>query len=297
MAHFSQGQADASGTPPPFGPLVSIVIPYYNQPDFVLAAVLSAKEQTYTRIEVIVVDDGSLVPAEPLLAGVDGITVLRTENRGVSAARNLGFANSTGDMLIFLDGDDVLLPNAVETQIHALGAQPGAGLSFGSCIFIDADNHEIGKGRLCRPRPDYFITLLECNPIACPGAAMIRRTAFVAAGRFDEQFRLCEDYQLYLRIARYQPLVRHEECVVKYRKHENNISRDQAKMFVTTMAVLDEMVPLLTKSERRRLPHARRRWAHQMHRKSSLVYRVRTLYFAMRAMANVPFTAWFLRTK
>src|SRR5208283_2547541 len=83
-------------------PLVSIIIPYYQQPAFLAESVRSAKAQSYPNIEIIIVDDGSPVSAEPLLKKIKGIKLLRTNNGGVSAARNLGFQISSGDYLIFL---------------------------------------------------------------------------------------------------------------------------------------------------------------------------------------------------
>ena len=71
---------------------------------------------------------------------------------------------------------------------------------------------------------------LEANPIACPGAAMLRRQAFVEAGLFDETFQIVEDYRLYLMLARSFPVAQHQSCVVEYRQHANNASSDKHAM-------------------------------------------------------------------
>jgi glycosyltransferase involved in cell wall biosynthesis len=282
-----------TGIPVKPAPLVSIIIPYYNQPAFVAEAVLSAKQQTYPNVETIVVDDGSAIPADAILQEVSDVLILRTGNGGVAAARNFGFQRSSGDYLIFLDSDDRLLPGAIEAHLQALHDHPEAGLSFGPAKFIDGSGTEIQPAHICRPRKDYFLMLLECNPIACPGAAMHSRKAFIAAGLFDESLRICEDYHLYLRIARQAPLARHAACVVEYRKHNANISQSQDRMLASTMVVLDRMESTLTDSERRRLPHARRRWKHTFRRRSTLGYRLRGLYFSFRAMLDVPLLSYF----
>jgi len=274
-------------------PLVSIIIPYYNQQAFIADAVGSAKRQTYPNIEIIVVDDGSPVPAEPLIKTIEGIQLLRTENRGVSAARNLGFQRSLGEYLIFLDADDVLSDGAVEAHLKALCAHPVAGLSFGALRMIDENGRQIRPPHICRPRKDYFLMLLEGNPIGCPGAAMMRRENFVAAGLFDASLRIVEDYDLYLRIARRAPLVQHALCVVEYRQHYGSISRSKDKMLLATMTVLDRLENTLTKSERKRLNHARRRWKHEFRRKDTLAYRARSLYYSFRAMLSVPVSSYF----
>jgi glycosyltransferase involved in cell wall biosynthesis len=274
-------------------PLVSIIIPYYNQRAFIADAVGSAKLQTYPNIEIIVVDDGSQVPAESELREIDGIQLLRTENRGVSAARNLGFQRSSGEYLIFLDADDVLSPDAVEAHLNTLFAHPVAGLSFGAIRMIDENGRQIRPPHICRPRKDYFLMLLEGNPIGCPGSAMIRRENFIAAGLFDESLRIVEDYDLYLKIARRAPLVQHALCVVGYRQHYGSISRSKDKMLLGTMAVLDRIENTLTKPQRKRLNHARRRWKHEFRRKNTLAYRARSLYYSFRAMLSVPVSSYF----
>ncbi len=273
--------------------LVSIIIPFFNQADFVLQTVLSAKRQTYPNVEILVVDDGSPTPAAPLLAGVTGVQLLRTENGGVSAARNLGFARSSGDFLIFLDSDDLLLPGAIEAHFDALDKQPFAGIAFGPSRRIDRRGSRVYTPPFCRPRIDYFYTLLESNPIACPGAAMISRETFARVGMFDESFRVCEDYWLYLKIARIASFARHEVCVVEYRQHGQNITVDLERMLIGTMAVLDLVEPTLSDVERKRLPHARRRWRHEFRCRPTLIYRIWSLYYRFRAMWRVPVLHWF----
>jgi O-antigen/teichoic acid export membrane protein/glycosyltransferase involved in cell wall biosynthesis len=274
-------------------PLVSIIIPYYNQPKFVTESVLSAKNQDYPSIEIIVVDDGSTVPADTLLERTPGVTILRTENHGVSAARNFGFRKSSGEFLIFLDSDDRLMPGVIEAHLHALENHPEAGLSFGPTKIIDRDGVEVRAARICRPRKEYFVPLLESNLIGSPGAVMMRRESFVAAGMFNESFSMGEDYDLYLRIARQRPLVRHTFCTLEYREHGSNISQAQEQMLRGTMLVLDHLEPALTVSERRKLIHARRRWEHAFRPNSSFKYRLWNLYYSFRTMWNVPVRYYF----
>jgi glycosyltransferase involved in cell wall biosynthesis len=278
-------------------PRVSIIIPYYNphhnQPPFLAESVLSAKRQTYPNVEIIVVDDGSVTPAEPVLQQFSDLVVLRTENRGVSAARNLGFQRSSGDFLIFLDHDDRLMPGTIEAHLQAHRDHPDAGLSFGATRIIDRAGKEVRQAHICRPRKNYFLMLLEGNPIGSPGAAMIRRAAFVAAGRFNEAVSMGEDYDLYLRIARRVRLVQHSHCVLEYREHSANTSLDQERMLASTMVVLNQIEPCLSDAERKRLPHARRRWRHLFRRKPTLGYRLKSLYYSCRAMGGVPLVSYF----
>src|SRR5271155_2938003 len=95
-------KAPAARPPLSVGHRVSVIVPYYNQPAYLAEAVSSIEQQTYPNIEIIVVDDGSPVPAASILSQGTGIQVIRTKNRGVSAARNFGFERCSGDYLIFL---------------------------------------------------------------------------------------------------------------------------------------------------------------------------------------------------
>ena len=276
---------------------VSIIIPYYNlsseRAHFLVEAVKSAKQQTHSNIEVIVVDDGSPIPAATALGELKEVVVLRTENRGVSAARNLGFQRSSGEYLIFLDSDDRLLPRAIETHLLALRGHRQAGMSFGATRTINAIGIQIRPAHVCRPRSNYFLMLLEGNPIGSPGAAMMERVAYSAVGGFDDSLSMGEDYDLYLRIARRFPLVRHPACVLEYREHSANTSLAQERMLTSTMAILDRIEPSLTVAERRRLPHARRRWRHLFRRRSTLAYRLKSLYFSFRAMKGISPLTYF----
>jgi hypothetical protein len=102
-----------------------------------------------------------------------------------------------------------------------------------------------------------------------------------------------EDYDLYLRIARQGPLVRHTFCTLEYRKHGSNTSQAQEQMLKGTMQILDHLEPALSPSERKKLIHARRRWKHEFRPNSTFTYRLWDLYYSFRTMWNVPFRYYF----
>ncbi|MGC4083750.1 MAG: glycosyltransferase family A protein [Vicinamibacterales bacterium] len=106
-------------------PLVSIVVLNYNYGRYLTEAVESALSQTYPAIEVVVVDDGSTDESAEVLARYEGrVTICRKRNGGMVSAMNRGFAESRGDVIVFLDADDFLLPDAVAVHVAAL-ADPG----------------------------------------------------------------------------------------------------------------------------------------------------------------------------
>jgi glycosyltransferase involved in cell wall biosynthesis len=277
-------------------PLVSIIIPYYMHEEFIAETVLSAKRQTYPNIEIIVVDDGSPKPPDRALDNISGIKLVRTENLGCPGARNVGFNHSSGEYLIFLDGDDVLLPGAIEAHLAALASSPAACLSFGSVRIIDKDGREMRAARICAPRKNYFLMLLEHNPIASPGSMLLRRKPFVEVGQYDPNLRYFpDDYELLLRLARRYDFVQHSACVLEYRRHSTNVSRDQEAILKGTLAVLDslEKREKISPSLRRRIEHGRKRWIHRCRPKDEFGYHLRSIYYRGCELWNIPFRHLF----
>jgi len=272
-----------------------VIVAYYKQEKFIAETLRSIQQQTYPNVEIIVVDDGSPVPATSVLPESSDVRIIRTENRGCPAARNFGFQQSSGDFMVFLDSDDRLTPGALEAHLEAFAERPAAALSFGAQRFIDENSREIRAPHNCRPRNNYFLMLLEGNPIGTPGAAMIRREAFIEAGLFDESVRIVEDYPLYLRLAKRHPIVQSPACVVDYRFHTKSMSRDKEGMFKGIMRALDQLEAEieLTAAEQRRLRHGRRRWRHEFRPKETFGYRLEGLYYRFRAMLTVPVRFYF----
>src|SRR5438093_1507619 len=116
------------------GALVSIVIPCYKQARFLADAIESALAQTYRTIEIVVVNDGSPDETAAVAARYPPVRYIEQDNAGLAAARNTGLANSCGEFVVFLDADDRLLRDAVQTNVDRLTADEAvafvAGLSY-----------------------------------------------------------------------------------------------------------------------------------------------------------------------
>src|SRR5262245_54183980 len=119
-------------------PTVSVVIPCYNQARYLSDAVSSVRQQTHRPIECIVVDDGSTDGTSDVAVEL-GALVVRQTNNGVSAARNAGLRIARGDFIVFLDADDVLLPDALARGVGALAAQPAAAAVVSRCEVMAED--------------------------------------------------------------------------------------------------------------------------------------------------------------
>lgn len=270
-------------------PLVSVVIPFYKQEAFLLETLASVLENGYPHLEILIVDDGSPVPAADVLPANGPWTLIRTENRGPSAARNRGFRESTGEYLLFPDSDDRLTPGAIASHIELLLGRPEAALSFGAAATMNEQGQRIAPPAICRARSNYFLKLLEGNMISTPGAALIRRSVFGEVGGFDEAFRMAEDYLLYLQLAIRYPLLRNPRCVLERRMHGNNVSLRLEAMLASTMRALDKV-----QAEERLNPHqecmiaySRRRLIHAYRPKTDLRYHLRSFYYDVRAAMSV----------
>jgi glycosyltransferase involved in cell wall biosynthesis len=147
------GEADAMETsgPSTCAPLVSVIIPTYNYGRYLGKALASCKSQTYKRLEIIVVDDGSTDDTRGVVErfGPDPVYIFQ-ENKGVSRARNTGLEVARGELLTFLDADDYLLPDSIAARAEILRSRPDIGIVFSDTYSCDAQGNlsykEKGKG-------------------------------------------------------------------------------------------------------------------------------------------------------
>ncbi|WP_263377747.1 glycosyltransferase [Granulicella paludicola] len=271
-------------------PLVSVIIPYYSQGSYIAETIQSVRRQTYPNIELIVIDDGSAEVHAEALRKLEGLVVHRIPNSGPPAARNFGFHQSSGEYLVFLDADDVLTDESIQKNLHMLLANPKAALAFGAVEVIDSHGQTLIKNRVCLPRRNYFLMLLETNPIWSPGAAMVRRTAFKQAEGFRDmrQFQ-ADDYEFYLHLARIGDFCQHDECVLRYRRHSSNMSNDRERLLWATLEGLDRLAAehQLGLLERLQLWHGRRRWQHEFSDRKGLLAELKSFYFKIATFWNI----------
>lgn len=207
--------------------LVSVIIPTFNRRALVREAVVSVCAQRRTAFEIIVVDDGSSDGTPEALVQEFGsrIRIVATENRGVAAARNLGVRHSRGELLAFLDSDDLWLADKLAAQLALFTQQPETQICQTEEIWIRNGVRVNTCKHHRKPSGDIFApSLRRC--LVSPSAVMLRRTLFECVGGFDESLPACEDYDLWLRIARdtLVPLI-DRPLVVKRGGHTDQLSR------------------------------------------------------------------------
>ena len=232
-------------------PTVSIVISCYNSARFLGEALDSVLAQTHRpKVEIVAVDDGSTDNTAEILAQYPEVRYVYQRNQGVSAARNLGIQESTGEYLLFLDHDDRLLPEAIATLVQLLEHRPDYAIAVGEHRYIDS------HGQVTRlstkeldGNNDLELKLLEHNFIETPGSCMVRRSALLEVGLFDSSIEGGEDYELCLRVARRYKIAGTSTVVSDYRRHDNNTTGNSAMMLRTVHLVIEMERPHLGKDQ------------------------------------------------
>ena len=232
---------------------VSVVIPTFNRADFVREAITSVLRQDYPDIELVVVDDGSRDGTRAVVSDFGPpVQYLWHENRGVSAARNRGVAASTGDLIAFLDSDDLWLPSKASAQVAYFEAHPDAQACHTDEIWIRR-GVRVNERRIHRKQGgwQFLASLPRC--LISPSAVMLRRTLWDRLGGFDERLPACEDYDLWLRLTAVVPVgFLPARLVIKRGGHADQLSR-------TTPALDRYRIKALEKALTMPLPATHRR--------------------------------------
>ena len=194
-------------------PRVSVVVTTYNQAPYIESALASVLGQTYAPYEVIVVDDGSTDDTWARIAGFrDRITYVRQRNGGIASSRNTGILRARGELIAFLDGDDLWEPRKLEIQVDEAMKNPRSGLIVADGVQFDdggitARTLFFGPGRKEMPGEGAAATrscyrlLLRGPFISTTSQVMVPARVFRAVGLSNGRFTRANDYDLYIRIA------------------------------------------------------------------------------------------------
>jgi glycosyltransferase involved in cell wall biosynthesis len=216
---------DSSGQP-----LVSIIVCVYNGCEFLGAALDSVFQQTYSRFELIIVDDGSTDgSAEVLNRYSDSrLKVLHQEHRGAAIALSLGLEAARGELVAFLDQDDLWERDKLAVHVDWLRGRRSIALTFSWFCFVDREGRDIGLRRKRHRGTFGFQSLLTDFAVGATSNVVVRRTAIDEAGGIDPSFPGMYDLDLFLRIAM---LARHNieaipTVLMRYRRHGQQITYD-----------------------------------------------------------------------
>jgi glycosyltransferase involved in cell wall biosynthesis len=231
-------------------PLVSVIITCYNHGKYLSNAINSIyKQDDYSNIEIVLVDDGSVDNTKEECSKFPDVVYVYQDNSGLSAARNTGIRNSRGEYLVFLDADDWFLPGAIKTNADMLTANAGiAFVSGGHRFLYEKENITLDISNDIRN--NYYCRLLEGNYIAMHATVMYRRFSFDTV-LYDTSLKACEDYDVYLRVARKHQVLNHSQLIAVYRIHASNMSGNNYLMLQYVLKVLRLQEPFLKNDEER----------------------------------------------
>lgn len=209
--------------------LISVVIPTYNQAQYLTEAIQSVLDQHINSYEIIVVDDGSIDETAEVVNGFGNrVSYIYQENQGLAGARNTGICAAQGDYVALLDSDDMWLPPYLETMARLLNQNPEAAIYYCRAQCMDSHGNGLpqvlgGPGNTVGPT---YKELLRYNYLI-PSTIILRRSVVVAAGLFDLDFRRLQDRELWVRLLQAgHQFVGSPEILVRYRVHDSNLTKD-----------------------------------------------------------------------
>ena len=198
-------------------PFISVIIPVFNNEKYLADAIESILSQKYEPLEIIVVDDGSTDDTKSVAQRFDIVQYVHQSNNGPASARNTGLKIAKGEVIAFIDSDDLWSDNKLEVQLPLLTNIPYIEIVIGYTQRLRLCEADIGKPT--------FSNYLEPMPMLSLGGAIIRKTTFDRVGCFDETFIYCDDVDWFLRAREKNiPVVIHQEIVQYYRKHNTNLT-------------------------------------------------------------------------
>ncbi|BAN36772.1 glycosyl transferase [Sulfuricella denitrificans skB26] len=285
--------------------LISVVIPVYNGSRYLRACIDSALSQTYPHVEIVVVNDGSKDNSMEILKSYGGrILIIDQTNSGPAIARNNGVKASHGELVAFLDQDDVWDDIKLERQAALLNQHSNALATY--CDHRGIDEHGVvtsPSGALHYPRTSGQILehLIRGNFILSASLVMLRRSAFDAVGGFDaSQPHWSDDYDLWMRIAARGAFLYQIETLAGYRRHSSNTSGSAYEMQVGNAHALRNLERHLNREQHQRLLPLLREERYQSTLGTAWHYRLQgrrkeaiNTYLAAIALRPSCLPAWF----
>ena len=221
------------------GDLVSIVIPVYNAEKYLVEALESAINQTYQNIEIVAVDDGSSDRSIQILESYGSkIKLVKQSNSGPAVARNRGVREAGGKWIAFLDSDDIWDLDKIRQQLDSVGSNKWC---YTDSVFMGGVNDGKRDGLFnTKHSGNVFEKLIYVNFIGT-SCLLIEREMFLQAGGFDEELRSIEDWELWIRLSKKNPISYIDEALVNYRIHPSSDSRGTRRTLPSHMAVINKV--------------------------------------------------------
>lgn len=213
-------------------PLVSVVIPVFNNEDTINETLDSVVNQDYINLEIIVVNDGSTDNTEELLNSYKQIRIINQENSGSAVARSKGIHAASGKYIAFIDADDLWVPWKISTQVECLENNPDAGMAFNSWLEIHNENDMLPRYQPCQEElleVDnglsgwlYAKLLMDC--VIHTSSVIILKSICEKVGDFNLKLRRGQDYDYWIRVSQVTKIIKLKSVLSAYRIHESSIT-------------------------------------------------------------------------
>lgn len=229
-------------------PLISVIIPTYNRQSTILRAVNSVLAQTYTNYEIIIIDDASTDDTEAIIQKLysanSKIHYYRNEyNLGAGSSRNIGVSHSKGSYIAFQDSDDEWLPQKLTLQTKALALHSSCNIVYSVMKRFYLDN----SFDFCPPddmpvdmKSGYIFKSLLMGPFIGMPTALIEKNCFLSSGGFDTSIPVCEDYALFLSLARNGEVILVDEPLVYVYDTKESLNKNEIAKFETQMQMIEK---------------------------------------------------------
>lgn len=227
-------------------PEVSVIMPAFNVADYLREAAESALSQTWTDLEVVIVNDGSTDGTGSIAESIrrhdpERVRVIAQKNAGLAAARNTAMRHARGEYFALLDSDDVWLPGFLASQMAFFGENPRLDVVTGNAVFLGSRK----DGQLARPcpdlRPDLTLETILTDEEAVFVMSVFSRRVFDTIGGFDESMRTNEDYDFWLRAAAAGfRFGRNPLPLARYRRRDDSLSASETRMVAGILRVYEK---------------------------------------------------------
>ena len=221
-------------------PLISVIIPVYNGERTIQETIESVLNQTFSDLELIVINDGSQDSTLEIVSQVTDprLKVFSYPNAGQAASRNRGFALASGEYISFIDADDLWTPDKLEAQLKALQTNPQAAVAYSWSDYIDNNGQFLRRGSHITVNGNAYTKLLLLNFLENGSNPLIRRQALTEVDGFDVSLTPAEDWDLWLRLAIHYHFIAVPFPQILYRISANSMSDNVSKLERASLQVI-----------------------------------------------------------
>ena len=217
-------------------PLVSIYITNFNYGQFIKKAIDSVLNQSYSNIELIIIDDGSTDHSKEIIESYQHhptIQIIYQTNRGLNVTNNVAIRASNGKYIMRLDADDFLDASAIEKMTGVLETHPEIGLVFPDYYYIDEEDQIIGQEK----RHDFDNEVTLYDQPAHGACTLIRKDNLIAVGGYNESYNCQDGYELWVKFINHFKVTNYSEPLFYYRQHGKNLTRNENRILDTRASI------------------------------------------------------------